>query len=147
MLEVFSSVTSQPGPSMTLKCAAGGTPEPSMQWYLYDTKLPDSSVKTYTARRGDVVSTLRLTSVTARRDGGTYSCIARNSRGFAVHSASLHVFGVPGVRQMANVTVASGEDFNVVCNTYGYPIAQVSWLKSMFLVPLFDKCILTPCCL
>lgn len=40
--ETFSSQTLEPGPSLSLKCIAGGNPLPQITWKLDDAPLPES---------------------------------------------------------------------------------------------------------
>lgn len=82
---------------------------------------------------GVVVSDLRVRSVTVR-DGGLYSCTAVSDVGRDSHAAHVHVYGLPYVRNMRNVSVVAGQDGVIPCYYGGYPIAAVSWTKGKYLV-------------
>ena len=73
-LDHFSEQTSEPGPSISLKCVASGHPLPQVTWLLDGMPVPDNSrfrTGDYVTRDSVVVSYVNITSV-ASQDGGLY---------------------------------------------------------------------------
>lgn len=86
----------RPGPAVSLRCSATGSPAPSFSWHLDGQELLASHRhamgQTLDAERGEVVALLNLTTSRAE-DGGLYSCTATNSVGQATHTARLNIYG------------------------------------------------------
>ncbi|XP_068213179.1 cell adhesion molecule Dscam2-like isoform X2 [Palaemon carinicauda] len=127
----FISQTLQPGPSVSLKCIASGTPTPTITWALDGFPLPQNErlvVGQYVSVHGEVISHVNISGVRVE-DGGSYSCSATNSAASVVHSAPLHVYGPPHVRTMGAVSAVAGETFRVRCPVAGFPIKSIRWTK------------------
>lgn len=127
--QAFQEETMEPGPSVFLKCVAGGNPTPEISWELDGKKIANNDrfqVGQYVTVNGDVVSYLNITSVHAN-DGGLYKCIAKSKVGVAEHSAKLNVYGLPYIRQMEKKAIVAGETLMVTCPVAGYPIDSIVW--------------------
>lgn len=127
--QAFQEETMEPGPSVFLKCVAGGNPTPEISWELDGKKIANNDryqVGQYVTVNGDVVSYLNITSVHAN-DGGLYKCIAKSKVGVAEHSAKLNVYGLPYIRQMEKKAIVAGETLIVTCPVAGYPIDSIVW--------------------
>ncbi|XP_071517586.1 cell adhesion molecule Dscam2-like isoform X2 [Panulirus ornatus] len=133
----FIEQTLQPGPAVSLKCIATGTPTPHISWTLDGFPIPHSHryVKgQYVSAHGDVISHVNISTVHVT-DGGTYTCWAENSAGRVVHSARLNVYGPPHVRPMGQVSAVAGQTFTVSCPASGYPIHRITWKKDGVRLP------------
>nr|XP_053626185.1 cell adhesion molecule Dscam2-like [Cherax quadricarinatus] len=133
----FIEQTLQPGPAVSLKCIATGTPTPHITWLLDGFSLPPSHryVKgQYVSAHGEVISHVNISTVHVT-DGGTYACTAENSAGSVVHSARLNVYGPPHVRPMGQVSAVAGETFLVTCPVSGYPVHKITWRKDGVRLP------------
>ena len=85
----------KPGPAVSLKCIAGGSPTPSVTWSLdgFPVGHSDKLVRgQYVGSDGSVVSHVNISSVTVE-DGGLYACSASNAVSTITHSARLNVYG------------------------------------------------------
>ncbi|KAL5286966.1 Dscam family protein [Megaselia abdita] len=137
----FQEETMDPGPSVFLKCTAGGNPTPEISWELDDKKIVNNEhfqVGQYVTVNGDVVSYLNITSVHAN-DGGLYKCIASSKVGVAEHSARLNVHGLPYIRQMDKKAIVAGETLIVTCPVAGYPIESIVWERDNRPLPINRK--------
>ncbi|XP_050669696.1 cell adhesion molecule Dscam2-like [Leptidea sinapis] len=120
------------GGSVALRCVATALPPPRFVWLLDGQPLQQSlprhrysiSEERSASAVGEVVSVLNI-SATQPSDGGQYTCRAHNSRGEALHSARLNIYGPPSVRQMAPVRAVAGENITVLCPYAGYPIRSI----------------------
>ncbi|XP_068204699.1 cell adhesion molecule Dscam2-like [Palaemon carinicauda] len=127
----FIEQTLQPGPSVSLKCIASGSPTPSVTWTLDGFPVWHSDrlvLGQYVSVDGDVISHVNVSSV-APIDGGLYQCTATNAVGSVSHAARLNVYGVPVVRSMGEVTAVAGERLVLTCPVGGYPIHTRTWYK------------------
>ncbi|XP_042226887.1 Down syndrome cell adhesion molecule-like protein Dscam2, partial [Homarus americanus] len=133
----FIEHTLQPGPAVSLKCIATGTPTPHISWALDGFPIPHSHryVKgQYVSAHGLVISHVNISTVHVT-DGGSYTCTAENSAGRVTHMARLNVYGPPHVRAMGQVSAVAGETFVVSCPVSGYPIHNITWLKDGLRLP------------
>ncbi|GLG97376.1 Protein sidekick [Gryllus bimaculatus] len=127
----FIRQTIQPGPSVSLKCVASGSPTPQIKWTLDGFKLPQTDrfvIGQYVPMNGDVVSHVNITNVRAE-DGGTYQCTATNRVGEVTHSAQLNVYGLPYVRPMGEISAVAGTTLYITCPVAGYPIDTIKWFR------------------
>lgn len=127
--QAFPEETLHPGPSVFLKCVAGGNPTPEISWELDGKKIANNEryqVGQYVTVNGDVVSYLNITSIHAN-DGGLYKCLASSKVGVAEHSAKLNVHGLPYIRPMEKKAIVAGENLIVTCPVAGYPIESIVW--------------------
>ncbi|XP_070134554.1 cell adhesion molecule Dscam1 isoform X4 [Drosophila bipectinata] len=139
--QAFQEETMEPGPSVFLKCVAGGNPTPEISWELDGKKIANNDryqVGQYVTVNGDVVSYLNITSVHAN-DGGLYKCIAKSKVGVADHSAKLNVYGLPYIRQMEKKAIVAGETLIVTCPVAGYPIDSIVWERDNRALPINRK--------
>ncbi|XP_036333542.1 Down syndrome cell adhesion molecule-like protein Dscam2 isoform X50 [Rhagoletis pomonella] len=139
--QAFQEETMEPGPSVFLKCVAGGNPTPEISWELDGKKIANIDryqVGQYVTVNGDVVSYLNITSVHAN-DGGLYKCIAKSKVGVAEHSAKLNVYGLPYIRQMEKKAIVAGETLIVTCPVAGYPIDSIVWERDNRALPINRK--------
>lgn len=148
----------RPGPHISLKCSARGSPPPQViHNFIHLEKLPiinifvflfpqftwllDSqpildvtslhryAMGQYVDVSGDVISHLNISHVRAD-DGGLYKCIAANTVSSVAHSARLNIFGPPYVRAISPIKAIAGEDLIVFCPFSGYPIENIRWEKA-----------------
>ncbi|XP_071527560.1 cell adhesion molecule Dscam2-like isoform X6 [Panulirus ornatus] len=134
----FISQTLTPGPSVSLKCIASGTPTPTISWALDGFPLPQNDrlvVGQYVNVHGQVISHVNISGVRVE-DGGSYSCTATNTAASVVHAAPLHVYGRPHVRAMGPMSAVAGETFRVKCPVAGYPITSITWSKGGRSLPI-----------
>lgn len=157
MIYRFIEQNVRPGPHISLKCSARGSPPPqviqcfvhvkilhsftfrrfvSLQFtWLLDsqpildvTSLHRYAMGQYVDISGDVISHLNISHVRTD-DGGLYKCIATNSVGSVAHAARLNVFGPPYVRTISPIKAIAGEDLIVYCPFSGYPVESIRWEK------------------
>ncbi|XP_053683718.1 cell adhesion molecule Dscam2 [Sabethes cyaneus] len=139
--EAFPEETRHPGPSVFLKCVAGGNPTPEISWELDGKKITNSEryqVGQYVTVNGDVVSHLNISSIHSN-DGGLYKCSASSKVGVAEHSAKLNVYGLPYVRTMEKKSIVAGETLVVTCPVAGYPIDSIVWERDNRQLPINRK--------
>ncbi|XP_055593958.1 cell adhesion molecule Dscam2 isoform X8 [Uranotaenia lowii] len=139
--EAFPEETRHPGPSVFLKCIAGGNPTPEISWELDGKKITNSEryqVGQYVTVNGDVVSHLNISSIHSN-DGGLYKCSASSKVGVAEHSAKLNVYGLPYVRTMEKKSIVAGETLIVTCPVAGYPIESIVWERDNRQLPINRK--------
>lgn len=132
--QAFPEETLRPGPSVFLKCVAGGNPTPEISWELDGKKITNNEryqVGQYVTVNGDVVSYLNITTIHAN-DGGLYKCTASSKVGIAEHSAKLNVYGLPYIRPMEKKAIVAGETLIVTCPVAGYPIKSIVWERGMW---------------
>ncbi|XP_046394996.1 Down syndrome cell adhesion molecule-like protein Dscam2 isoform X2 [Ischnura elegans] len=125
----FIEQTLQPGPAVSLKCSASGTPTPQLGWTLDGFPLPANGrfvIGQYVTVHGDVISHVNISNVMVE-DGGEYTCTAQNRAGRSSHSARLNVYGLPYIRPIPKVTAVAGERLILKCPVAGYPIEDVRW--------------------
>lgn len=125
----FPEETIHPGPSVFLKCIAGGNPTPEISWELDGKKIANNEryqIGQYVTVNGDVVSYLNISSI-HRNDGGLYKCIATSKVGVAEHAAKQNVYGVPYIRPMEKKYIVAGETLIVTCPVAGFPIESIIW--------------------
>ncbi|KAK3933279.1 Down syndrome cell adhesion molecule-like protein Dscam2 [Frankliniella fusca] len=142
LLSTFIEQTLQPGPPLSLRCAASGSPPPRITWLLDGAEVRSGALGGLTDlyqqaqhqdQRGDVVGSLNMSSVRVQH-GGIYTCVARNMMGSAQHTAALNVYGPPVSREPLNLTAVSGSDVWLRCPVGGFPLSRVAWQKGSTLL-------------
>ncbi|XP_037893809.1 Down syndrome cell adhesion molecule-like protein Dscam2 isoform X2 [Glossina fuscipes] len=134
LIYTFIEQNVRPGPLISLKCSASGSPPPQFSWLLDSQPIMDVSlhhrfaIGQFVDMSGDVISHLNISHVRPD-DGGLYKCIATNSMGGVEHSARLNVYGPPYVRAIGPLKAVAGVDVTVYCPFSGYPIEQIRWEK------------------
>lgn len=91
----FIAQTLQPGPAVSLRCTASGSPPPHISWLLDGAELGGSAglvLGSFLASGGNVISHLNVTSARVHH-GGLYTCMATNTAGSASYSAPLNIYG------------------------------------------------------
>ncbi|XP_034127416.1 Down syndrome cell adhesion molecule-like protein Dscam2 isoform X1 [Drosophila guanche] len=135
LIYTFIEQNVRPGPLISLKCSASGSPPPQFSWLLDSQPIIDVSlhhrfaIGQFVDMSGDVISHLNISHVRPD-DGGLYRCVATNSMGSVQHSARLNVYGPPYVRAIGPIKAVAGEDIIVHCPFAGYPIEQIRWEKA-----------------
>ncbi|KAH8329742.1 hypothetical protein KR074_004183 [Drosophila pseudoananassae] len=135
LIYTFIEQNVRPGPLISLKCSASGSPPPQFAWLLDSQPIMDVSlhhrfaIGQFVDMSGDVISHLNISHVRPD-DGGLYKCVASNSMGSVQHSARLNVYGPPYVRAIGPIKAVAGEDIIVHCPFAGYPIEQIRWEKA-----------------
>lgn len=128
----FIEQTLQPGPGVSLKCTATGSPTPQISWTLDGFPLPNNDrlmIGQYVTISGDVISHVNISAVKTE-DGGEYECTARSRAGQNSHSARLNIYGMPYVRAMSPISAVAGKTLQIKCPVAGYPIDKIVWEKS-----------------
>ncbi|NXS26586.1 HMCN2 protein, partial [Pomatostomus ruficeps] len=97
----------QAGQRVLLHCVVSGEPTPSVEWQRHGEPLPEGPHARVLPN-----ATLLLPSA-ARRDAGSYSCLARNALGSAVAHTSLDVQGELHQVQGSLVGVINGHELGV----------------------------------
>lgn len=98
LIYTFIEQNVRPGPHISLKCSATGTPPPQFTWVLDSQPIFDLSttnryrIGQFVDGSGDVITHLNISHVRSD-DGGLYKCIASNSIGYVEHAARLNVYG------------------------------------------------------
>lgn len=112
----------RPGPPVSLRCSATGSPPPSFTWLLDGEPLSEIAsghrfvsgspsinnpllnrctmagwlyryaIGQYVDQSGDVISHLNISSAGAE-DGGLYACVAANTLATVEHKARLNIYG------------------------------------------------------
>ncbi|XP_023034507.1 Down syndrome cell adhesion molecule-like protein Dscam2 isoform X1 [Drosophila willistoni] len=135
LIYTFIEQNVRPGPLISLKCSASGSPPPQFAWLLDSQPIMDVSlhhrfaIGQFVDMSGDVISHLNISHVRPD-DGGLYKCVASNSMGSVQHSSRLNVYGPPYVRAIGPIKAVAGEDITVHCPFAGYPIEQIRWEKA-----------------
>ncbi|KAG0431185.1 hypothetical protein HPB47_022018, partial [Ixodes persulcatus] len=133
----FAEQTLSPGATLSLRCAAVGSPIPQVTWKLDGGPVPDLArfrVGDFVTSDSVVVSFVNVTELRVE-DGGVYACSASNVVGDVVHAARIDVHGPPTVRSMGNITVVAGTLLRIICPVSGYPIHGVGWFKGDLPLP------------
>ncbi|XP_069681715.1 cell adhesion molecule Dscam1-like isoform X3 [Periplaneta americana] len=132
----FIEQTLQPGPPVSLRCAASGNPPPRITWLLDGGELMPRGyvLGSFLDSAGDVISHLNISSVRVQH-GGLYTCVARNVLGAVQHSATLNIYGPPSARAPQNLTVVAGLDVYLRCPVAGFPITSVTWQRTGDILP------------
>ncbi|XP_061389424.1 cell adhesion molecule Dscam2-like, partial [Musca vetustissima] len=97
LIYTFIEQNVRPGPLISLKCSASGSPPPQFSWLLDSQPIMDVSlhhrfaIGQFVDMSGDVISHLNISHVRPD-DGGLYKCIATNTMGSVEHSARLNVY-------------------------------------------------------
>ncbi|XP_049771417.1 Down syndrome cell adhesion molecule-like protein Dscam2 [Schistocerca cancellata] len=122
-----------PGPPVSLRCSAAGSPPPQFTWYLDGRPLTAArlghryTIGQYVDQAGDVISHVNISSVRIQ-DGGLYTCKASNSMGAVSYEARLNIYGPPYVRQVGEpVRAVAAADATLRCPYAGHPVTGVSW--------------------
>ncbi|XP_073994587.1 Down syndrome cell adhesion molecule 4 isoform X2 [Rhodnius prolixus] len=134
----FSEQTLQPGPPLSLKCVATGSPPPVFTWTLDGFRIPESTrllMGQYVTVEDDVVSHVNISDV-QEQDGGEYACTANNSVAQITHSARINVYGLPYIRVMPKVSTVAGSDLVIKCPVAGYPIESITWERDGVQLPV-----------
>nr|XP_027209811.1 Down syndrome cell adhesion molecule-like protein Dscam2 [Penaeus vannamei] len=135
LIDTFQTITLQPGPAVSLRCAAAGRPAPEITWEIDGARLAHSERMQIGEVNGEVVSYLNISAVDTI-DGGLYACIASSTVGSVRHAARLNVYGLPYIRPMAKSAVVAGENLVVHCPVTGYPIDSIDWEKNGRMLPI-----------
>ncbi|XP_076279934.1 Down syndrome cell adhesion molecule 3 isoform X5 [Lasioglossum baleicum] len=124
----------RPGPPVSLRCSATGSPPPSFTWLLDGEPLSEIAaghryaIGQYVDQSGDVISHLNISSAGAE-DGGLYACVAHNTLATVEHKARLNIYGPPYIRSIGPVRAIAGVDTTIACPYSGYPITSVEWAR------------------
>ncbi|KAM9324527.1 hemicentin-1 [Gastrophryne carolinensis] len=123
-IELPLNVSLNEGERLRLSCKAAGNPLPQITWNFRDKYLP---VQTGQSKH---MNDLVIENV-AKKDGGTYTCTAKNAIA-SIHSTS-HVFvNEPPVLigvHPRNQTVPLGGSIILDCAVQGNPTPQIQWSK------------------
>lgn len=114
------------GQEFSVKCTGKGKPAPEFKWINQDKK--DMSL----ADRFSVVGINGQMSVTRvhEHDRGVYTCVAKNSAGFAEKRMNLNVVVKPKIYEMKNITIAiNSEVTNFTCKAKGRPAPLITFRR------------------
>ncbi|KAM6930619.1 hemicentin-1 [Xenentodon cancila] len=118
------SVTPQVGSSVTLRCEAGGAPDPEVTWYKNGLQLVAGNGLKMDRHQLEIIGVQTT-------DGGTYTCKVSNVAGQVDRTFRLMVH-VPAIldgplREFLNYTV--GSHVALLCEATGIPVPSITWLK------------------
>ncbi|EFN71841.1 Down syndrome cell adhesion molecule [Camponotus floridanus] len=126
----------RPGPPVSLRCSATGSPTPSFTWLLDGEPLSQIAtghryaIGQYVDQSGDVISHLNISSA-GTEDGGLYACVASNTLATVEHKARLNIYGPPVMTPFSfPPSSQEGSRAQVTCSvTSGDLPIYISWLK------------------
>ncbi|XP_068730420.1 uncharacterized protein [Montipora capricornis] len=127
-----SLVVNQTGVA-SFQCDVRGNPTPQITWLRHNAYLPPN--KRIVQSSGG----LMITDVTSR-DGGMYTCVAKNILGERNSSARLIVQVGARITQKpsSSIIIEEGEDLSLLCKATGQPTPKITWRKALSHVPI-DK--------
>lgn len=160
LLETFQDrQVVESGSSISLRCAAVGTPLPQIRWFLDSFPIPNMSryrVGDHVTNDAKVVSYVNISNIRVV-DGGEvsghhhfvpltekklclqYSCVAANEVGKVSFNGVVLVSGGPNLRNTFwgshNISVVAGLSTTVRCPVIAYPIESVSWQHNGNVLP------------
>ncbi|XP_061832471.1 neural cell adhesion molecule L1-like protein [Nerophis lumbriciformis] len=113
------------GAQLQLECIPGGFPTPTIEWMKMGEDLP-------TQANLDNFGKLLTIAAIEESDGGTYSCLAKNPAGQAIHYFDVIVEEPPQwlkepPESQLNVI---GSDVHVKCSVSGSPQPDIVWRKN-----------------
>ncbi|XP_061759852.1 neural cell adhesion molecule L1-like protein isoform X8 [Nerophis ophidion] len=113
------------GAQLQLECIPGGYPTPKIEWMKMGEDLP-------TQAKLDNFGKLLTIAAIEESDGGTYSCLAKNPAGQAIHYFDVIVEEPP---QWLNEPPESqlnviGSDVHIKCSVSGSPPPDIVWRKN-----------------
>ncbi|XP_066112042.1 hemicentin-2 isoform X1 [Saccopteryx bilineata] len=112
------------GDRLWLRCAARGSPTPSIGWTVNNRPVTDG------VSEQDGGSTLQKVAVT-REDGGTYACWAENTVGRVQAASFVHVKEAPVLQGEAFSYLVEpvGGSIRLDCVVHGDPAPDIHWIK------------------
>ena len=140
-ISTFETITTKPGPFISLVCIAKGDPAPEIKWLVYGSEVNKKDgivIDSYRTPNGDVHSHLNISQVRTKH-GGIYQCSATSKVGSVKHVGNLNVFGAPFVRKMEPMKVVAGKSMHVTCPVAGYPVSRITWEKDGRQLPFNDR--------
>ncbi|KAH8316805.1 hypothetical protein KR074_009084 [Drosophila pseudoananassae] len=106
-----------------LDCAASGSPQPDIQWFVNGRQLTQSRPDLQLQANGSLVL-VQPTQLSA----GLYRCEAHNSLGFVQATARIEVKELPEIiMPPQNQTIKLGKAFVLECDADGNPLPTIDW--------------------
>ncbi|XP_017276034.1 hemicentin-1 isoform X1 [Kryptolebias marmoratus] len=132
--EAVEDLTAVLDSSVSMECAATGSPLPHLNWLRNGLPLPVSS----NIRLLSAGQVLRITRIQVSHSG-SYTCVASNRAGVDSRRYNLQVQvppGLDGAGTTEEVTVVRGNLASLLCIADGTPTPTISWLTDgVTLVP------------
>ena len=126
------------GRTVEMKCIVEGVPKPTVQWYLNNTAIDFASDINY--QSFDDGQSLRIATVVAKKNEGTYTCKASSRAGVAhleqtivkVESPKIYETNMLGSRQIIDTDIRlemePGLSLNLTCKSRGNPRPVITWM-------------------
>ncbi|XP_046681889.1 neogenin isoform X3 [Homalodisca vitripennis] len=122
------STVATEGSTVTLECAANGTPNPWLVWLKDGVPIDLADLDTNCILLG--TGSLQMRDV-EEDDAGNYQCRAENREDSVDATATLQVHVAPRfLKRPRNKIAKEKEDVELECSVYARPDAKVSWLKN-----------------
>lgn len=133
--------------TFTIEAFYEGTPEPNVKWYRNGIEISEDNDHKISTIPKDGVSTLLVKRPEAGCDDGVYSCHIENEGGHTFKETTVIIkpvdipekklvekkFTLSGapeiVKPLANVTVASGQQFVLFCKVSGVAKCHPAWYR------------------
>ena len=132
------------GSTVEMKCLVEGVPKPTVTWYLNNTAIDFASDINY--QSFDDGQSLRIATVVAKKNEGTYTCKASSRAGVAhleqtivkVESPKIYETNMLGSHQIIDTDIRlelePGQSLNLTCKARGNPRPVLTWMLDNKLV-------------
>ena len=132
------------GETVEMKCRVKGVPQPEVSWYLNNTSIDFSADINF--QLFDEGQSLRIATVLAKKNEGTYTCKASSRAGVAhleqkivkVEAPRIYETNMAGSHQIIDtgfqINVDQGRDFNLTCRAHGNPRPVITWMRNRKLI-------------
>ena len=132
------------GRTVEMKCIVEGVPKPTVTWYLNNTAIDFASDINY--QSFDDGQSLRIATVVAKKNEGTYTCKASSRAGVAhleqtivkVESPKIYETNMLGSHQIIDTDIRlelePGQSLNLTCKAQGNPRPVITWMLNTRLV-------------
>ncbi|GFN88312.1 hemicentin-1, partial [Plakobranchus ocellatus] len=119
------------GQSISMKCSAEGTPDPTMLWLSRGSLVSDFDTSGSRLQILEEGFALQLTNAQPE-DAGRYTCHAENEAGFAEKFFDLEVYEpakINSTEKAMKIPVVLDEEVLLTCPVTGTPSPTIQWLR------------------
>ncbi|XP_050669653.1 neuroglian [Leptidea sinapis] len=115
------------GEQAVIRCRAGGTPEPLIQWVHNGKPIEQAEPNP----RRQVSADSIVISDLIKKDTGNYGCNATNSNGYVYKDIYINVQSIPPEIKEGpeNLTKVDGSEAVLKCRVFGAPKPVVKWMR------------------
>lgn len=114
------------GQEFSVKCSGKGKPAPEFKWINQDQKDMSMADRFSVVGHNGQMSSTRI----EENDRGVYTCVAKNSAGFAEQKMRLNVVVKPKIYEMKNLTIPINADVsNFTCKAKGRPAPLITFRR------------------